>query len=170
MNRRVSIVLLREILFTKGMPGSKLNLPQIYSMVLCGKQCKFQINVTKLSNFPSKSGVLDGFVESRGGSTYDPNRHRPPFWQINHANSAYFRLFLGYFRVILATRPPPPFWISAPLFTYSGFAPGREIVIFRAELTIKTARKSTLTRNKVGSFNVFRELQLWNSSENDHGL
>ena len=35
------IVLLREILFTKGMPGSKLNLPQISSMVLCGKQCKF---------------------------------------------------------------------------------------------------------------------------------
>ena len=30
----------------------------------------------------------------------------PPFWQINHANSAYFRLFLGYFRVKSATRPP----------------------------------------------------------------
>ena len=30
----------------------------------------------------------------------------PPFWKINHANSAYFRLFLGYFRVISATRPP----------------------------------------------------------------
>ena len=30
----------------------------------------------------------------------------PPFGQINHANSAYFRLFLGYFRVISATRPP----------------------------------------------------------------
>ena len=30
----------------------------------------------------------------------------PPFWQTNHANSAYFRLFLGYFRVISATRPP----------------------------------------------------------------
>ena len=41
----------------------------------------------------------------------------PPFWQINHANSAYFRLFLGYFRVITGTRPPlldlgPPFYIS----------------------------------------------------------
>ena len=38
----------------------------------------------------------------------------PLFWQINHANSAYFRLFWGYFRVISATRPPfgsrpPPF-------------------------------------------------------------
>ena len=35
------------------------------------------------------------------------------FWQIDHANSAYFRLFLGYFRVASATRPPfgsrPPF-------------------------------------------------------------
>ena len=41
----------------------------------------------------------------RGGSTYGPNRH-PPFWQINHANSAYFRLFWGYFRIISATRPP----------------------------------------------------------------
>ena len=30
----------------------------------------------------------------------------PPFLQINQANSAYFRLFLGYFRVISATRPP----------------------------------------------------------------
>ena len=30
----------------------------------------------------------------------------PPFWQINHANSAYFRLFLGYFGVISVTRPP----------------------------------------------------------------
>ena len=39
----------------------------------------------------------------------------PPFWQINHANSAYFRLFLGYFGVISATRPP--------LFTYSGSSP-----------------------------------------------
>ena len=48
----------------------------------------------------------------------------PPFWQINHANSAYFRLFLGYFGVISATRPPP-FWISAPppFFTYPGSSP-----------------------------------------------
>ena len=45
----------------------------------------------------------------------------PPFRQINHANSAYFRLFWGYFRVISATRPP--FRISAPLFTYPGSAP-----------------------------------------------
>ena len=45
----------------------------------------------------------------------------PPFWRINHANSAYFRLFLGYFGVISATRPP--FWISVPLFTYPGSAP-----------------------------------------------
>ena len=37
----------------------------------------------------------------------------PPFWQINHANSAYFMLFWGYFRVISATQPQ--FWISPPL-------------------------------------------------------
>ena len=30
----------------------------------------------------------------------------PPFWQINHVHSAYFRLFWGYFRVISAIRPP----------------------------------------------------------------
>ena len=61
----------------------------------------------------------------RGGSTYGPNRHRtPPFWKINHANSAYFRLFLGYFGVISAIRPP--FWILAPpLFTYPGSAPAK---------------------------------------------
>ena len=42
---------------------------------------------------------------------YGLNRHRPPpFWQINHANSAYFRLFLGYI-----SQPPP--------FTYPGSAP-----------------------------------------------
>ena len=29
----------------------------------------------------------------------------PPFGHINHANSAYFRLFWGYFGVISATRP-----------------------------------------------------------------
>ena len=45
----------------------------------------------------------------------------PPFWQINHANSAYFRLFLGYFRVISATRPP--FWISASPFYISWIRP-----------------------------------------------
>ena len=50
----------------------------------------------------------------------------PPFWQINHANSAYFRLFLGYFWVISATRAPP-FWISAPLFTYPGSAPDKPL-------------------------------------------
>ena len=53
----------------------------------------------------------------KGGSTYGPNWHRPPLWQINHANSAYLRLFLGYFQVISATRPsfesrPPHFYIS----------------------------------------------------------
>ena len=51
----------------------------------------------------------------------------PPPWQINHANSAYFRLFLGYFRVISATRPPfgsrPPFYISwiHPWLSYNNF-------------------------------------------------
>ena len=45
----------------------------------------------------------------------------PPFWQINHANSAYFRLFLGYFRVISATRPP--LWISASPFYISWIRP-----------------------------------------------
>ena len=45
----------------------------------------------------------------------------PPFWQINHANSAYFRLFWDYFRVISATRPP--FWISAPPFYISWIRP-----------------------------------------------
>ena len=45
----------------------------------------------------------------------------PPFWRINHANSAYFRLFLGYFGVISATRPP--FWISASPFYISWIRP-----------------------------------------------
>ena len=61
-------------------------------------------------------------LSSRGGSTYSPNRHRPTFWQMNHANSVYFRLFLGYFRVISATRPPP-FGSRPLLFTYPGSTP-----------------------------------------------
>ena len=38
----------------------------------------------------------------------------PPFWQINHANSAYFRLFLSYFGVISATRAPPLLDLGLP--------------------------------------------------------
>ena len=46
----------------------------------------------------------------------------PPFWQVNHANSAYFRLFLGYFWFISNTRPP--FWIlPPPLFYISWIRP-----------------------------------------------
>ena len=71
--------------------------------------------------YPTNLHLFFAFFQSqqctrfRGGSTYGPNRHRPPpFWQINHANSAYFRLILGYFGVISAARPPlldlgPPF-------------------------------------------------------------
>ena len=72
-----------------------------------------KINLLKLYRF---------VCEVRGGSTYGPNWHRPPpFWPINHANSAYFRLFLGYFQLISATRPP--FLHLGPLFTYPGSAP-----------------------------------------------
>ena len=70
---------------------------------------------------------IQNFVFCKGSFTgADPHMVRigtgPPFWQINHANSAYFRLFLGYFRVISATRPPP-FGSRPPLFTYPGSAP-----------------------------------------------
>ena len=37
-----------------------------------------------------------------------------PLLKRNHANSAYFRLFLGYFQVISATQPPPPPFGSCP--------------------------------------------------------
>ena len=47
----------------------------------------------------------------------------PPFWQINHANSTYFRLFLGYFGVISATRPPPPLLDLGPPFYISWIRP-----------------------------------------------
>ena len=63
---------------------------------------------------------------SRGGSTYGPNRHRPPFWKINHANSAYFRLFWAIFG--LYQPPDPPFYISwihpcTPYNTKNSFYP-----------------------------------------------
>ena len=54
-------------------------------------------------------------------------RGSPPFWQINHAISAYFRLFLGYFWVISAIRPPP-FWISASPFYISWIRPCRPLI------------------------------------------
>ena len=51
-------------------------------------------------------------------------------YMTGHANSAYFRLFLGYFGVISATRPPldlaPPFFflhiLDPPLCPVSSFA------------------------------------------------
>ena len=43
----------------------------------------------------------------------------PPFWQINHANSVYFRLFLGHFRGYIS-HPAPPFGSRPLLFTYPG--------------------------------------------------
>ena len=67
----------------------------------------------------------------------------PPFWQINHANSAYFRLFLGYFRVISVTRPP--FWISAPFLhildpPLHARAPSRTEVVETCVSTLHVAR------------------------------
>ena len=47
----------------------------------------------------------------------------PPFWQINHANSAYFRLVLGFLGLYQPPAPPPPFGSRAPLYTYPGSAP-----------------------------------------------
>ena len=52
----------------------------------------------------------------------------PPFWQINHANSAYLRLFLGYFEVISAT--PPPLLDLGPLFYISCIWPYTPSPIF----------------------------------------
>ena len=75
---------------------------------------KFRFGITGVKRFFSP--------KTRSGA--DPRMVRigtgPPFWQINHANSAYFRLFLGYFGVISANRPP--------LFTYPGSSPGGDLV------------------------------------------
>ena len=90
-----------------------LNLSNVPLNLLSSNSCKLSDCHTLLKCIKT--------ITFRGGSTYGPNRHRPPFWQKNHANSAYFRLFLGYFRVISAIRPPV--WISVPLFTYPGSAP-----------------------------------------------
>ena len=63
----------------------------------------------------------------------------PPFWQINHANSAYFRLFLGYLGVISATRPP--------LFTYPGSSPALTRQSISTFLSIIVARGKQKTKN-----------------------
>ena len=47
---------------------------------------------------------------TRGGSTYGPNRHRPPLLADKSCKFSLFRLFWGYLGVISATRPP--FYIS----------------------------------------------------------
>ena len=52
----------------------------------------------------------------------------PPLWQINHANSAYLRLFwaiLGLYQP--PAPPPPPFGSRPPLFTYPGSAPALDV-------------------------------------------
>ena len=77
-----------------------------------------RVHCLVLKNNPNYVNFYEDDIQLGGGSTYGPNRHQPPFWQINHANSAYFRLFLGYFGVISTIRPPfldlapPPFYIS----------------------------------------------------------
>ena len=44
-------------------------------------------------------------LDYRGGSRYGPNRH-PPFWQLNHANSADFGAILATRPLFTSTRPP----------------------------------------------------------------
>ena len=51
----------------------------------------------------------------------------PPLWQINHAKSAYFRLFLGYFQIISATCPLP--FGSRPPFLHILDPPLSEVLI-----------------------------------------
>ena len=61
--------------------------------------------------------LLDIVMWIRGGSTYGPNQHPPPFWQINHANSAYFRFFFGLYQPhgpLLDLSPPPFLHILDP--------------------------------------------------------
>ena len=80
--------------------------------------CVFHVCSRQKHEYPNMSPMADnaitqGDIRGLGSPLYtgaDPRMVRigtgPPFWQINHANSAYFRLFSGYFRVISATRPP----------------------------------------------------------------
>ena len=97
----------------------------------------FDKNSVRRFQFQAKKSVPETLLFENLGGTYlsknflsmpqpagaDPRMVRistgPPFWQINHANSAYFRVFLGYFGVISATwppfldlGPPPPLYIS----------------------------------------------------------
>ena len=82
-----------------------------------------------------------GCRDSRGGSTYGPNWHRPPFWQINHANSAYFRLFLGYFGVISATQPPPLLDLGPP-FLHILDPPLDSVLYFNSHLALWVSRQT----------------------------
>ena len=67
----------------------------------------------KMNRWPFLSAFIMFIHDSwglQGATGADPRMVRigtgPPFWQINHVKSAHFRLFLGYFRVISAIRPP----------------------------------------------------------------
>ena len=72
----------------------------------------------------------------------------PPPWQINHANSAYFRLFLSYFRVISVTQPP--LLDLGPLFTYPGSTPDLvtciKIDVYFIDIKKKTNKKQNKTK------------------------
>ena len=71
----------------------------------------------------------------------------PPFWQINHANSAYFRLFLGYFGVVSAIRPPL-LDLGPPLLTYPGSGPAvhKELnLAYLGTRTLQCTQKSQIS-------------------------
>ena len=75
----------------------------------------------------------------------------PPLWQINHANSAYFRLFLGYFGVISAIRPSlldlgPSFYISwiRPCIEVQFFTIMAHITLHHPSIHMKTNWRNAL--------------------------
>ena len=95
---------------------------QLFQLLIWDSKIKHQFNFRKHNDichdYYKKTWLntcFHNFYHLTYNTGADPRMVRigtgPPFWQINHANSAYFRLFWGYFRVISATRPPP-FYIS----------------------------------------------------------
>ena len=55
-----------------------------------------------------KHKILHRKSVARGGSRYGPIQPQPPFWQLNHANSAYFGAISANSPLPFSTLDPPP--------------------------------------------------------------
>ena len=89
----------------------------------------------------------------RGGSTYGPNRHRPPLLTDKSCNFSLFYVIFGLFSGYIS-HPAPPFGSRPPLFTYPGSAPDYDeniYELFEIICSLRLAIRVKLNRQKYSS-------------------